>query len=153
MSLPPVTPAAEAFSAPHRVPLLGARAGVGVQVAPDKRITLHDTEPLERLCVAELIPIGGGTYRVVPRLATTWVRFSRDRLLKLGIELSENTMQRLGRAGFIRIRQPSPSSYEFDFQSWLNHCAQVEADPEFWEKKVNTGAGIRTNRQRYLEAL
>jgi hypothetical protein len=51
------------------------------------------------------------------------------------------------------VRQMSPNRYEFNLLSWVEHCNAIESDPEFWDRKVSTAAGLRTNRQRYLEAL
>ena len=146
-------PAAEAFAPSQTLPVLGGRPGLTVEAIPGRRIELRDPEPLDRHCIAELVPLGGGTYRVVPRLATIWLRFARDVVGKLGIGISGSTMRRLGEAGFIKIRQISPSCYEFDYASWLAHCAAVEADPEFWDTVVQTPAGRMTNRERYVKLI
>ena len=149
----PLAPAPEAF-APISMPVHGCRPGIVVEYVPGKRAEIKDPDPLEeRFCIAELVPIGGGNYRVVPRIALTWLRFGREDLRRIGVRVSQSTLHRLGRAGFINIRQISPSCYELDYQSWTTHCAAVEADPEFWDREVMTPAGKRTNRQRYLEAL
>ncbi|HTJ78522.1 MAG TPA: hypothetical protein VL357_05960 [Rariglobus sp.] len=146
-------PAPEAFTTPQVVPVIGTRPGVAVEIAPGKRMEITHPEPLEQYCIAELVPLGGGTYRVVPRLATLWLPVGKVALQKLGLTISEKTLHVLGRAGFIKVRQISISRYDFNLQSWLAHCAAVEADPEFWDAKVQTGAGLMTNRQRYLKAI
>ncbi len=135
------------------MPVIGTRTGITAEVAPGKRITIAEPEPLPRYVIAEAVPLGGGTYRIVPRLATNWISLSQGSLARLGITLSENTMRRLGRAGFIRIRAISPARYEFELQSWFQHCAATEADEEFWSREVPTHAGKRTNLARYQEAL
>jgi hypothetical protein len=130
-------------------PLIGARPGVTVEAAPGKKLELRESDPLPRYCIAENVPLGGGTYRVIPRPLIDWLSLSQGSLDRLGIGLSENTMRRLGRAEFIKVRQISPSRYEFNFQSWLEHCARCE-DPEFWDTEDSKK---KTNRAKYLEAL
>ena len=149
-SLAPLSPPP---SPPVRLPVIGARAGVTAEWAPGRRTELKDPEPIERFCIAELVPLGGGTFRVVPRVTSIWLPMTETWLARLGASISENTMRRLGAAGFIRTRQPSPNRHEFNLVSWVEHCAAVESDPEFWDREVTTPAGKRTNRRRYQEAL
>lgn len=138
-----------ALSETQILPVIGAKAGVMVEVAPGKKVQLTDPDPLPRYCIAELVPLGGGTYRTVPRILTEWMSFQKLSLQRLGITCSENTLHRLGRAGLIDVRQPSPGRYEFNYQSWLRHC-QLASDPEFWD---TPGADRKTPRQKYQEAL
>lgn len=99
--------------------------------------------------LCEVVPLGGGTFRLKPRPMLDWVGLSRDSLDALGISLSESTLRRLGRAGFIRIRPISPSRYEFNVTSFLDHCRAVEADPEeFWHRPDARG---KTNWQKYQQ--
>lgn len=130
-------------------PLIGAKPGVTVEIAPGKKIELRESDPLPRFCIAEMVPMGGGTYRVVPRPLVVWQSLSQVSLSRLGITLSENTMRRLGRGKFIELRQISPSRFEFNFQSWVDHCTRC-SDPEFWHTK---DAKKRTNLDRYKETL
>lgn len=142
-------------SAPHLKeirPLLGARPGVNVEVAPGHKAEIRDADPLPRYVLAELVPLGGGQYRVVPRPLVEWMSLSQGALDRLGITVSENTMRRLGRAGFIQVRQVSPSRVEFNVQSWFAHCERVQ-DLEFWDQPCGVGATAtlraRTNWQLY----
>ncbi len=135
-------------------PLLGARPGVACEVAPGKKVELHEGDPLPRFVLAEMVPTGRGEYRVVPRPLVEWMSLSQVALERLGITLSENTMRRLGRAGFIETRQVSPSRIEFNVQSWFAHCERVR-DPEFWSAPCGVGPTAalraRTNFELYQE--
>lgn len=131
------------------VPLIGGRPGVSVEIAPGKRIEVCDPDPIPRFVIAEMVPLGGGSYRVVPRVLNQWMGISQGTLAKLGITLSENTMRRLGRAEFFEVRQISPNRYEFNLQSWFAH-AEKARDPEFWDTKDAHG---KSNRQKYVESL
>ncbi|MBI5770870.1 MAG: hypothetical protein HZA93_24040 [Verrucomicrobia bacterium] len=106
--------------------------------------------------IAEVVPLGGGAFRLQPRPAIEWLGMTQSALRRVGITLSENTLRRLGRAGFIQVRPISPNRYEFNWQSWLAHCAAVESDPEgFWDAREDLGGGRKgpTNREKYLKAL
>lgn len=106
-----------------------------------------------RYLLAELVPVGGGLYRLQHRPMLEWVAVGSESLSRLGITCSESTMHRLGRAGFIRFRPISPSRYEFSLRSWLEHCARVEADPEeFWDRREPAPGGP-TRREKYSQAL
>ncbi|WP_043588970.1 hypothetical protein [Geminisphaera colitermitum] len=147
-SLPIQLPVSPALSVPALRPL------ERVQVAPGHFVDMHPSEENPpRHTLTELIPVGGGLYRQVTRLMPAWLPFNEETLRKVGISISKSTLHRLGRANLIRVRQTSPSCYEFHYDSWLQHCAAVEADPEFWEKEVETTAGKRTRFQLYREAL
>ncbi|WP_414664892.1 hypothetical protein [Horticoccus sp. 23ND18S-11] len=145
------------MSLPIPASTLDGGSGARFEVAPGKRIPVPalpgpaEATPL-RYVLAEVVPLGGGTFRLVPRPVMEWMGLSQAALAKVGITLSENTLRRLGRAGFIRVRPVSPNRYEFNFTSWLEHCRRVEADPEeFWDRRENDKG--RTNREKYLAAL
>lgn len=136
--------------------VVGAKPGVAVEVAPGKKLEFTDSDPAPRYCLMELVPLGGATYRAIPRPLKEWMGLSQASLARVGITLSENTLRRLGRAGFIRVRPISPNRYEFNYQSWLEHCRRVESDAEeFWDRRDDLGGGRkgRSNREKYLEAL
>lgn len=127
-----------------------------IQVAPGKFARLPTVSPstvspptdLPRLILCEVIPLGGGTFRLQPRPLTDWVGFNQRVLDGLGISASQTTLRRLGVAGFIEVRQISPNRYEFSVSSWVTHCQRVQADPEFWARADGKG---KTNLRKYLE--
>jgi hypothetical protein len=136
--------------------VIGAKPGVAVEIAPGRKLEFTDADPAPRYCLMELIPLGGATYRAIPRPLKEWMGLSQASLARVGITLSENTLRRLGRAGFIRVRPISPNRYEFNYQSWLDHCRRVEADAEeFWERREKLPGGREglSNREKYLAAL
>lgn len=137
--------------------VFGAKPGVvAIEVAPGRKLEFSDPDPAPRYFLMELVPLGGATYRAIPRPLKEWMGLSQASLARVGITLSENTLRRLGRAGFIRVRPISPNRYEFNYQSWLEHCRRVEADAEeFWERREDLGGGRlgRSNREKYLDAL
>ena len=50
---------------------------------------------------------------------------------KIGVSISRETLIRLGRAGFIRLRRPTPGLIEVHIGSLIDHFESVE-DEEFW---------------------
>jgi hypothetical protein len=148
LTAPPIPSIVPVVAAPL-VPLIGGRACVAVEIAPGKKVAVRDADPLPRYVIAEMVPVGAGNYRLIPRVLNEWMSISQGSLAKLGITLSENTMRRLGRADFFEVRQISPNRYEFNLQSWFAH-AEKARDPEFWDAKDGHG---KTNRQKYVESL
>lgn len=131
--------------APVCVPVVGGKAGVMVCFPTGESIVPLPAEGVPQIGVAEIVPIGGGTYRVIVRLASAWQLCTRENLLRLGISLSVETMQRLIRAGFVCGNQPTPQIFEFDYYSYEAH-QRATRDPEFWDR-VEPGQTL-TNRAR-----
>ena len=62
---------------------------------------------------------------------------------RIGLKVSANTLKRLGRAGFIRLRRPVPAQYQLHIGSLIEHLENCEEE-DFW-----TEANVR----KYMEAL
>ncbi len=60
-----------------------------------------------------------------------WVGLSDMMTDKIGVSISRETLIRLGRAGFIRLRRPTPGLIEVHIGSLIDHFESVE-DEEFW---------------------
>lgn len=132
------------------VPVVGAVPGTLVEVVPGKKFVPLPITAVPPVAIAELVPAGDGTYRVVARICPQWFTCQSANLRKLGIGISGTSMLRLIRAGFVDGQQTTPQVHQFDYYSYQGHM-QRAADPEFWDR---TEAGYRkTNRQRYREVL
>ena len=60
-----------------------------------------------------------------------WVALSDDMATKLGLAIGRDTIIKLGRAGFIRLRRPTPFIIELNVRSLIEHCEAVEEE-DFW---------------------
>ena len=119
--------------------------GIRVRVAPDQpTVPWPGHLPVQRIGVYELIQELDGRLRPVIHVHGTWVRMRADICEDLGLGISYDSLRRLQRSGFVRARQITPGQIAFDLQSYYQHAAKVQADPEFW-----TGENLR----RYMDAL
>ena len=136
--------------ASSRVPVVGAKPGVEVELVPGKKFVPLAAADVHPVGVAELVPAGDGTFRPVVRVCPQWFSLSQANLRRLGIGISRAGLKRLIVAGFVRGMQVTPGVYQFDYFSYRAHEGQA-ADPEFWDRKE---PGERfTNRQRYSAAV
>jgi hypothetical protein len=123
-----------------------------IEAAPGKSVTMHapafSPDELPKFMTAQVVPLGGGAFRLQPRPLNAWVSFSRRDLDRLGITISQTTLRRLAVAKFIEVRQISPSRHELSLQSWFAHCDRVQNDPEFWTRKDAAG---KSNLKKYVE--
>lgn len=131
--------------------VVGARPGTSVEIQPGKTFLPLPPENVNTLALAELVPVGDGTFRPVVRICPRWFTVSRRDLRKLNIPISEMTLRRLITAGFVKGEPVSPGITQFDFFSYLEHVRRVGEDPEFWDK--TEPPHNFTNRERYRQAL
>ena len=122
--------------------------GVRIQVTPDELSKEHldypDHLPVPKIGVFEWVPRSGGGFDPKIKLQPQWIRLYDIQTGKINLGISYGSMRRLTIAGFVRFRQTTPGKIDFDLQSYMQHCAAVESDPEFW-----TGKNLR----RYMEAI
>jgi hypothetical protein len=121
--------------------------GVRLQVAPgaDGLAPWPDHIPVPAMIgVFEMSQQPDGSFRPMIRLHTTWVRMKTNICEELGLGVTYTSLRRLMAAGFVKSKQTTPGQYSFCLQSFHQHCAKVQADPEFWSGE---------NLRRYMEAL
>lgn len=135
---------------PAPIPVVGARPGTTVMPMPGKTYVPLPAEAVDPVAVAEMVPAGDGTFRLVARVCPRWFPLSKKTLPRLGVGVSAAGMRRLIVAGFVVGRQVTPGIYQFDLRSYQEHERQT-ADPEFW-LRVEPGQK-KTNRQRFSEAI
>jgi hypothetical protein len=132
---PPPRPSSHADAAQPqsrlRVAVIGARPGATVELAPGQRFAAVDAGDMPKICVAEMVPAGGGTFKMMARVLPKEFTNSNRNLRLLGIPLSVDTMQRLIKTGFIQGHQETPQLYVFNYDSYLEFKTQCQAG-EFW---------------------
>ena len=74
--------------------------------------------------------------RFEPRLVTKdeWFALADDMFAKLGLSISRETLIRLGRSGFIRLRRPTPGLIEVNLESLITHFENCEEE-DFWTEE------------------
>lgn len=137
-------------SAQTIAPVVGALPGARVEVAPGRTFAPVSPEYVPTLAIAELVPAGDGTFRMMARICPRQFSCSAKNLRRLGIDISAQTMRRLINAGFVRGGKTTPNLYLFDYYSYLEH-EKAASDPEFWDQ---TQPGQKfTNLERFRQAL
>lgn len=131
------------------LPVVGAKAGAVAEVLPGQRIVPLPDAILPEVVVADVVPAGDGTFRLIGRVSPRWFPVKTEVLQKLGIGISRQSMKRLIWAGFVKGQLTIPGVFEFNYQSYLEHHAKA-TDPEFWDQK-EPGQKL-TNRERLREA-
>ena len=134
---------------PQVLPVVGAKPGTLAEVMPGKKFVQLPSASLPEVVVAEVVPQGEGTFRLVGRVCPRWFTVKSDTLAKLGIGISRNSMKRLIRAGFVEGQMTIPGVVEFNYHSYLAHHARA-SDPEFWDQ-TDDGHKL-TNRERLRKA-
>lgn len=137
-------------SATASLPVVGAKPGTFVTPLPGKTFIPLALDCVDYVALAELIPAGDGTFRVVARICPQWFSCSTKNLRRLGIGISGTGMLRLIRAGFVEGRNETPQITQFNFHSYRQHQLATN-DPEFWDRKEPHHEF--TNRQRYSQAI
>jgi hypothetical protein len=142
-------------SAALSVPVIGALPGVTVEPLPGQRhVPIAADNVIPPVALAQLVPQGGGHYRLVAQIAPRWFAVTTENLKKLGIGISRKSMIKLIRAGFVSGQQTLPQVHQFDYHSWLAHLEAV-AEPGFWERcdagrKISNREHLaRTHLERY----
>lgn len=137
-------------SAPLTVPVIGALPGTTVEPLPGQRfIPLRGDNVIAPVALMQLVPEGGGSYRLVAQITPRWFAVTTENLHKLGIGISRKSMIKLIRAGFVCGQQTLPQVHQFDYHSWLAHL-EATAGPGFWES-CDAGRKI-TNRVHLARA-
>lgn len=137
-------------SAVAPLPVVGAKPGTFITPLPGKKFMPLPLDAIEYVAIAEPMPAGDGTFRVVARICPQWFSCSTKNLRRLGIGISGSGMLRLMRAGFIEGRNITPQITQFNYHSYRRH-EEATKDPEFWDAKA-PGHPF-TNRQRYSQAI
>lgn len=137
-------------SAQLQIPVIGARAGVTVEPVPGQRYSPVPAgdNVIHPVALAQLVPNGGGTYRLVAQISPRWFAVTSDNLRKLGIGISRKSMVKLIRAGFVTGSHTLPQVHQFDYQSWQAHLEATQT-PGFWDREEIRGDPPRrlTNRE------
>ena len=107
------------------------REGDLVQVSPGRFIA-KGGKPPEQI-VAEVFHHADGTFGIRPVKGGRHVRMSDRTARLLGLNRRE-TLVRLGIAGFIEVSHPSPGVVMLNLDSWFEHLAKTQEDPDFWEE-------------------
>lgn len=107
-----------------------------VEIAPGKEGVSAPKATVPRFAIAEFIQLENGDLRVKRLHWSEWITLHQENLTKLGIKMDVRTVVRLGNNGYIRVRMTSPKLREMNLSSWLSHVAAVEADPNFWERRL-----------------
>jgi hypothetical protein len=129
---------------PHaKIEVKLAPSGRKIQITPGLSVQPAPLSALPAFALIEWTRVGDGKYE--PRLVTAdeWVNMSDDMETRIGLKVSANTLKRLGRAGFIRLRRPVPAQYQLHIGSLIEHLENCEEE-DFW-----TEANVR----KYMEAL
>ena len=90
--------------------------------------------PQQMLLFGDLVPIGGGAYKIVP--ARPLGAELSPKLAARFLGVSRPTMYRLIDQGIIPCRRPSPGKILIEVEALKKHKA-ASADPEFWDGKGN----------------
>jgi hypothetical protein len=134
-----------------RVPVIGALPGTTIEPEPGKRfVALPHGDVIPPVAMAQLIPEGGGSYRLVAQITPRWFAVTEENFKKLGIGISRKSMVKLIRAGFVDGTQTLPQVHQFDYFSWLAHL-EATRTPGFWEKEEMRGEPpIRLSNREWL---
>lgn len=141
-------------SATLRVPVIGALPGTTVEPVPGQRyVALAADNVIPPVAIAQLVPQGGGTYRLMAQIAPRWFAVTEENLKTLGIGISRKSMIKLIRAGFVEGQQTLPQVHQFDYHSWLAHL-EASKESGFWERAELRGSPAQrlTNRQWLYQA-
>ncbi len=131
--------------------VVGAHPGTRVQIAPGATLAPIPAKSVPPFALAEWVPAGDGTWRMVARVCPEYFCCTQKNLVRLGIDVSKRTMQRLIVAGFVRGQKTTPGIYQFDYASYVAHVEAVAADPDFWNK---TAPGEElTNSERWRRSI
>jgi len=134
----------------RQLPVIGAKPGTHVEPLPGRKFVPLELEAIDAVAIAELVPAGDGTFRLVARICPQWFSCSTKNLRRLGIGISGSSMLRLIRAGFVEGRNETPQVTQFNYFSYRDHQIATN-DPEFWDR-TEPGQAF-TNRQRYSQAI
>ena len=122
--------------------------GVRIQVTPGDQLTFWPEQiPLPShatVGVFEWVRNAQGSYDPMVRIHPKMIRCGEAAITDLGLGIGYYSLRRLCRGGFVRWQQITPGQYAFDLQSYYQHLAKVQADPEFWTGK---------NLKKYMEAI
>ena len=129
---------------PSSGPILGrlraATRPIMVQAAPGKFIPNPENPQSEignDTTLARWSPNGDGTYSPIP-FTEPMMRVNSKLLRLLGFQGQWQTLDRLGRAGFVEMLRIAPKTTLINLNSYYNHLARCAEDPEFWsEQKKN----------------
>ncbi len=132
------------------LPVIGAKPGTLVEIIPGRKFVALPVNSVNQLAIAEMVPAGDGTFRIVARICPRYFSCSAKNLRRLGIDISKRTMQRLINGKFVRGQKTTPNLFQFDYFSYLEHEAAA-SDPEFWDR---TEPDQRfSNLERFRQAL
>lgn len=92
--------------------------------------------------LCRMVQMREGEFRLEPVTVDMWVKMKENFCRSLGIELSDATLKRLGRAGFVQMSFPGPQAILVNVQSLLEHLKNT-ASPRWW---------TRERRLQYLQA-
>lgn len=113
---------------------LGQQPQPMVETAPGV-FRVSDPATLGKMCLAKWKPAGAGTHKLVP-VTNHRAVLNKALLKKLGLEHSLNTINRLGRAGFVTLIPYSPRVRLLDLDSLAEHETRVmaaeRAGESFW---------------------
>ena len=108
------------------------RAGTAVAKPLQAKVNPEKTKPGAWLTLCDVVPLGDGTFRLIPRKPKDEVTpLEAAKLLRA----SRSTVYRLLELGFLKARQPSPRKILVDAGS-LNQFMEKSCDPEFWTPEL-----------------
>ena len=105
---------------------------VYVEMAPGEHVVEVPPEVVPKIVVADLVPAGDGTYRLVARRRELYIPLAEAAKL---VRFEYRSMLRLVRGGFLESDRPTPNSIRISLASWFEHQERVRRDPEFWSGK------------------
>lgn len=116
---------------------------ITVWATPDAptRLSMPGGRPPE-FAICRLVKVREGVFHLEPLTLDLWLKMKPDFCHSLGIELSDDTLKRLGRAGFVSMRHVAPQVILINVQSLLKHLEESK-DSRFW---------TRERRLQYLQA-
>lgn len=119
------------------------------EIAPGKFTFDAGPEVLPSIVVADLVYVGGDTYKRVERKHARRLRLTMDLPVKLGLGCSYATLFRLIYGGFVVGERISPRSMSFDLQSYYAHRSRVRSDPGYWDEEDTFQiGGVRLRMKR-----
>jgi hypothetical protein len=132
----------------------GSPVTMKIEIAPGQKIVT--TVPIElrpNVALVHLQAVGDGNLKPVLKLRDVWVKLTDSLPAELGMDIDSRTLRRLGIAGVIETRHPSPNATEINLHSLDAHLEACR-DPEYWITKIQWPDGRRiTRQQKYEEAL
>jgi hypothetical protein len=120
------------------------KPGQPIRITPDLAVLPHaPLAAVPAFGLVEWVRTADGKFEA--RLIThdQWIALSRYPADQIGLPISRDTLLRLGRAGFIRMRRPTPFEWQYHLGSLIEHLEAAEEE-DFWDE---------TNIKRYREAL